>query len=79
MSVLWEVLPPSDWKGARCLQFLAVAGDNVFVPVKALLARAGHIAGTIVMFVDVDKAVALAVLTGGEGDAVDAAPRGIAH
>ena len=31
------------------------------------------------MLVDVDKAVALAVLAGGEGDAVDAAPRSVAH
>ena len=31
------------------------------------------------MLVHVDKAVAFAVLTGGEGHAVDAAPRGVAH
>jgi hypothetical protein len=31
------------------------------------------------VFVDVDEAVAFAVLPGSEGDAVDAAPWGIAH
>ena len=57
------------------LQRFAVAGNHGFVPLKAFLTGAGHVAGAVVVLVDVDKAVALAVLAGGEGDAVNAAPR----
>lgn len=61
------------------LKLLAVAGNHLFVPVEALLTRTRHIARTVIVLVHVDEAVALAVLTGGERHAVDAAPRRVAH
>lgn len=63
--------------GTGVLQLFAVAGDNPSVPIKTLFARTLERAGTVVVFVDVDKTVAFAVFPGGEGDTVDTAPRGV--
>src|SRR5699024_1572844 len=63
----------------KSAQVRAVGGDDLLVPVEAVLALAGQIAGAVVELVDVDEAVALGHLAGAGGYQVEAAPGGVAH
>src|SRR5918997_2725186 len=65
--------------GSGLVQRGAVGGDDPLVPAQALLARAREGAVALVVLVDVDEAVALGHLRGGEADDVQAAPGGVAE
>lgn len=61
------------------VQLFTVGGNDLLVPGKGLLLIAVSAAGAVVIEIYVDKAVALAQFTGGEGYHIDAAPGRIAH
>src|SRR5699024_4333732 len=57
----------------------AVRGDDLLVPVEAVLAAAGQSTVAVVVLVHVDEAVALFHLAGGSRHQVDGAPHGVAQ
>ena len=57
----------------------AVRGDDLLVPVEAVLAAAGQGTVAVVVLVHVDEAVALFHLAGGSRHQVDGAPHGVAQ
>src|SRR5699024_1148489 len=68
---------PPDSSGLS--KVLAVGGDDLLVPIKAVLPAAGHGAGAVVVQIHIDHAVALFHLTGGRRHDVDGPPAGVAQ
>ncbi len=48
------------------LNYLTIATDHLLIPIEAFLTTARHGAGAIVMFINIDKTISLAVFTSGE-------------
>ena len=60
-------------------QIFAVGGNDLFIPVEAVLPAAGQRALAFVVLVHIDEAVPLLHLAGGSTDQVDGAPGGVAQ
>ena len=61
------------------LQRFAVAGDYLFIPVEAALFTAFQCSFSVVVFIDIDKAVAFFHLAGSGADDINRSPPCVAH